>query len=65
MTAQEVRDALRRACNAAGTQKAWADMHDLSPAYVSDVIAGRRDPGQAILDALQLEAMVTYRKRRP
>lgn len=43
------------------SQAAWAKKHGLSPAYVSDVINGRRDPGKAILEALGLERVVTYR----
>jgi DNA-binding transcriptional regulator YdaS (Cro superfamily) len=64
MTADEVRENLRRACNAAGTQKAWAELHALSPAYVNDVLQGNRAPGQSILDALELEAAVVYRRRK-
>ena len=44
-----------------GNQSQWAKEHDVSPAYVSDVLAGRRDPGKKILDALGLERVVTYR----
>lgn len=42
------------------TQIAWAKSHGVSPAYVSDVIAGRREPGKKILKALGLEKVVTY-----
>lgn len=43
------------------SQAAWAKKHGLSPAYVSDVINGRREPGKAILEALGLERVVSYR----
>jgi len=52
---------LRKACDKAGSQAAWAKATGLSPAYVSDVIAGRREPGAKLLDALSVERIVTYR----
>jgi DNA-binding transcriptional regulator YdaS (Cro superfamily) len=62
MTDAEVQGVLRRACNDAGSQRAWADLHNVSDQYVSDVLKGRRRPGPAILEALGLE--VSYRKKR-
>jgi DNA-binding transcriptional regulator YdaS (Cro superfamily) len=50
---------------AAPNQAAWARSHGISPAYVSDVINGRREPGPAILDALGIERVVTYRPKPP
>ena len=66
MTAGEVRELLRKACEKAGTQGAWAKAHEVSAAYVSDVILGRRDPGPAICEALGLEAVpaTTYRRKK-
>ena len=34
----------------------------MSSPYVSDVINGRREPGQAILDALKIKRVVEYRE---
>jgi DNA-binding transcriptional regulator YdaS (Cro superfamily) len=48
-----------------GNQAAWARDHNLSPAYVSDVINGRREPGPAILEALGIERVVVYRPKPP
>ena len=62
MNADEVRNLLRRVCQTAGSAAAWAKDHDLSPAYVSDTINKRRDPGPAILEALGIEAKTEYRK---
>ena len=62
MTAADVRAMLKRACTAAGTARAWAEKHGVSQAYVSDVLRGRRDPGEAICRALGLVAEQTYRK---
>lgn len=47
-----------------GNQSAWARSRGISPAYVSDVLAGRRDPGKLILDAIGLERVVTYRRKK-
>ncbi len=51
---------LREACKAAGGQAAWAARHALSPAYVSDVLNARRDPGDSILRALGMRKVVKY-----
>ena len=62
MNTDAVRDMLRNACNAAGTQAAWAAKHKLAPTYVSDVLNGNRDPGEKICKALGIEPEVSYRK---
>jgi hypothetical protein len=51
---------LRAKCN--GDQQAWAKANGLSPAYVSDVLNGRRDPADKILAALGLRrlSLVTF-----
>ena len=67
MTADEVREILRRACKKAGGMRAWARAHGVSVAYVSDVLLGRREPGPSICAAFQLEAErgeTTYRKAK-
>lgn len=51
---------LRDECNRAGGQKHWAKKADLSEPYVSDVINGRRNPGDGILKALGFEKRVEY-----
>lgn len=63
MTEDEVRDLLRQACERAGTKTAWATKHGLSLAYVSDVLVGRRGPGDGILKGLGLEREVIYRPK--
>ena len=60
MTAADVRHLLKIACRDAGSQQAWAYGVGVSPAYVTDVLIGRRDPGASILDALGLRKIVTY-----
>lgn len=46
------------------SQTAWAKKHGVSAAYVSDVLAGRREPGKLILDALGLERVTSYRRKK-
>lgn len=57
----EVCRRLSAACKAAGSQKAFAEKHNVSAAYVCDVLNARREPGQSILDALGLVRVVRYR----
>ena len=64
MSTDEVIKLLKTACAKAGSQKKWADIHNLSQPYVSDVLQGRRDPGASILDALNVEKIVVYQYRR-
>lgn len=66
MTEDEVRQMLRDACAKLGSQGAWAERHNMTPAYVSDVLAGKRTFGPKILKALKLEAVrtITYRKAK-
>ncbi len=64
MTTDDVRRMLRGACQAEGSQSAWARRAGVSQAYVNDAMHGRREPGEAILQALGLERVTTYRKRR-
>ena len=45
-----------------GSQSAAAKAWGLSPAYVCDLLAGRREPGPAFLKPLGFEAVVTYRR---
>jgi hypothetical protein len=63
----EVRQMLERACEKAGSLRAWARNNSVSAAYVSDVILGNRKPGPTICAALGVEAVAgqtTYRKAK-
>jgi len=53
---------IRRECDKAGSARAWAASIGVSGVYVADVLAGRRDPGPAILRALGVERVVSYRR---
>jgi DNA-binding transcriptional regulator YdaS (Cro superfamily) len=65
MTLDQVLALLRRQCDEAGGQAAWAKAVGVSPSYVSDVLVGRREPGAGILRHLGLVRVVTYRKVKP
>lgn len=58
----DARDILKQ--RVGNSQVAWAKANGVSPAYVSDVLAGRREPGKLVLDALGLERVVTYRRKK-
>lgn len=60
MSAGDVRDLLRDACDKAGDQKSFSEKTGISQQYISDVLKGKREPGQAILTALGLERVVSY-----
>ena len=54
-TADEVRTLLRKACEEAGGQRAWARDHGFHVKYISLVTTGRREPGRKMEKALGLE----------
>lgn len=51
---------LRAACEAAGGQAAWAARHDLSAAYLSEVLNAKQEPGPRILEALGLKCVTLF-----
>jgi hypothetical protein len=64
VSAEEVLTELRRQVEAAGSQKRWAAEHGVSPAYLNDVLLGRRMLGPKIAAALCVtEATVYYWQR--
>ena len=64
LTEQEVMDRLRAAVAAAGSQKAYAEQIGVSQTYLSDVLTGNRAPGEKILTALSLEAVMMYQEKQ-
>lgn len=64
MTKDDVLERLRAAIEKRGSAQAWAYDIPCSPSYVSDILAGRREPGPLVLQALGLEAVPTYREIR-
>lgn len=62
ITKEQLLFRLTKAYMAAGSMKAWAEQHGISPQYVSDVRHGYRAPGAKILEALGYEEVVRYAK---
>lgn len=60
ITMDELRKMLRDACEAEGSQTAWAAKNGVSLAYVNDVLAGRRNPGEGISKAFGLKPITVY-----
>ena len=46
------------------SQKSVATKLGFSQQYLCDVLRGRKEPGAKILDALGLERVITYRRKR-
>ncbi len=55
---------LRAAVKQAGDQQTYARQIGISPAYLSDVLNARREPGDSILSALGLRKQVRYVEAR-
>jgi hypothetical protein len=60
MTKADVLAKIEAAVRAAGTAQALAERWAVSPSYLSDVRAGKRDPGPAILAHLGLSSIMNY-----
>jgi hypothetical protein len=64
LTQTEVVALLRQRCQQVGSQKNFADANSISAQYVTDVLNRRREPGGAILDALGLRKVVSYKAKQ-
>lgn len=53
---------MRKMGRDAGSQRAWAAKHDVSPQYISDVLNGRKPPGPKILKPLGYRAITVYER---
>ena len=62
LTADQVRDRLRKACEAAGGQSQWAKSEGVSVQYVNDVLRGRRDAGISIAEGLGLARVIFWQE---
>jgi hypothetical protein len=64
VTNEHVLSALREACRRLGSQKAWAERHGFSPAYVTDVLRERRELAGRLLGALGYERVVRFKQMK-
>lgn len=51
----EILSRLRKEIAALGTQRAFADKHGIDSAFLSDVLNGRRDPSDSLLEPFGLK----------
>lgn len=63
LTQDEALDVVRAAITVAGTQKAFADYHQINPNLLTDVLRGRKTISKSILNAVGLERVVSYRRK--
>jgi hypothetical protein len=63
-TEEQVLGMLARQCKDAGGQKYWAELHNMSKSYLCDVLNGRRDIGEKILEALGLQRVCLYETQK-
>src|SRR5687767_5782214 len=61
LTLTDVIALLAKRCEEAGSQRAFAEANKISAQYVNDVLKQKREPGDAILKALGLQKMESYR----
>jgi len=64
MTDDKLIDLLRREIAAAGGQSAFARKAGISPQYISEVLRWNKPIGPRLLDALGIEKIITYRRKR-
>lgn len=67
MTKTQVLALIRKAVSAAGNQARWAEAQGVSPAYISMVLSGDKDPSPKLCAAVGVErvsipASKTYRR---
>jgi hypothetical protein len=60
-----IKKVLENACKKAGGQRAWGRQHGISPAYICETLAERREVGEKILKALGYKSTVFYQKDKP
>ncbi len=63
LTETDVRELLRLAIAARGSAAKWSAAHNLSHSLVSTFLHGKRPPPPVILEALNIERVVSYRPK--
>ena len=61
---EDVIELLIKECDAEGSIRQWADMHNIHASLIDAVIVGHRGPGPKLLKALGLEKVTGYRKTK-
>jgi transcriptional regulator with XRE-family HTH domain len=65
MTQKQLMRKLELVVECEGTQRAAAEKLGITQSYLSDILNGRRDPGEKLLTALGLERETRYRAKAP
>lgn len=65
LTPDALRGVMKTEIALVGEQQIAASAWRVSPQYVSDVLAGRREPGQKLLKALGYRRVVIYERVQP
>jgi DNA-binding transcriptional regulator YdaS (Cro superfamily) len=60
LTADDVRRVIHRECVKMGSQRAFARHAGLSVAYVSDVLARKREPAASICSVVGIDRVIHY-----
>jgi hypothetical protein len=60
ISANDLRNILRHRCIAAGSQRNWCALHDMSETYVSAVLAGRLSLGNKLVAALGYQKKICF-----
>jgi hypothetical protein len=55
---------LARSVHAAGSLRAWGAENSIDHTWVFRVLTGEKPPAGKILDALGVEVVITYRRKR-
>lgn len=63
MTEADVLGLIKREVEKAGSVASWARHVGISPSYVHDVLCGRRQAGSKVLEAVQVERSISYRRK--
>lgn len=64
MTKQDLLKRLRARLHSYPNQKTAAAALNITPQYLADIIAGRREPGPKLLTALGLRRAITYTEEK-
>ena len=62
MTKDQLLEMLRKQAAAYDTDTQYARLLGVSPQYLCDILAGRREPGRKILEPLGYQRVVEYRR---
>lgn len=55
---------MRREIDTVGSLRSWAALKEISAPFVSRVLNGHKEPSDRVLDAFDVERVVTYRKKK-